>query len=162
MPLEYFLIDVLPHSARPTASSSGPRRRRISAARQSAQAAEERQRRVAGVMPRNAMVLGQVADLACAPARLPAGRPSSDAPPPVARTMPSSTLMSVVLPAPLGPSRPKISPRPTSSAHAGQRLDAAPTQQPVAVGLAQILNVNGEGIGHGSSRTTRGAGGRNW
>src|ERR1051325_8944455 len=35
--------------------------------------------------------------------------------PPVGKQMPSAHLISVVLPAPLGPRRPKISPRPTES-----------------------------------------------
>ena len=114
-PLEHalgvFLHRRLPPARPGRPMQQRPRRRRISAADRPLRLPKIFQGRVARVMPGYAVVLGQVADL-----WRPRGcrrRPSSAALPPVARTMPSSTLISVVLPAPLGPSRPKISPRPT-------------------------------------------------
>ena len=54
--------------------------------------------------------LRQVADAAHGRARSPSGAPSTVPPPPVARASPSSSLTAVVLPAPFGPRKPKISP----------------------------------------------------
>ena len=85
--------------------------------------------------------------VAARPANRP-GSPRGSPSPALQRTIPNRILISVVLPAPLGPSNPNTSPRRTVKSIPLEGFEAALLQPTIAVRLAHLLDIDGRGVDH--------------
>lgn len=96
---------------------------------QPAQSTIEMECGTGGVVAVDPQTFGKVADLAAGGDRA-GGEAEDDAEPPLPQITPSRILISVVLPAPLGPNNPKISPRSVCSETRRRASIGAPPMRP--------------------------------